>query len=129
MVAKCVVVKLHKVAFGLLAMKRSHESFKPGFQANQMQRVEQRPLLLLLLQSDILQVPVQRPKFQETTALGAALAAGLTVGFWDGEFLRKHPEDNHVVFQPAVSKEDAAKRFRHWQKAVSRCLDLADLAM
>lgn len=83
----------------------------------------------MYVQSDILQVPVQRPKFQETTALGAALAAGLTVGLWDLDFVRQHPEgDHHTVFEPKVSKEDAARRFKHWQKAVSRCLDLADLA-
>eukprot|EP00878_Enallax_costatus_P014852 GHUV01015547.1.p1 GENE.GHUV01015547.1~~GHUV01015547.1.p1 ORF type:complete len:112 (+),score=23.46 GHUV01015547.1:556-891(+) len=81
------------------------------------------------MQSDILQVLVQRPKFQETTALGAALAAGLTVGLWDENFVLKHPSaENYSTFRPSVSKEDAAKRFRHWQKAVSRCLDLADLA-
>eukprot|EP00878_Enallax_costatus_P010494 GHUV01010957.1.p1 GENE.GHUV01010957.1~~GHUV01010957.1.p1 ORF type:complete len:285 (+),score=84.19 GHUV01010957.1:85-939(+) len=84
---------------------------------------------LMQLQSDILQVLVQRPKFQETTALGAALAAGLTVGLWDENFVLKHPSaENYSTFRPSVSKEDAAKRFRHWQKAVSRCLDLADLA-
>jgi glycerol kinase len=73
-------------------------------------------------------VPVQRPHFQETTALGAALAAGYTVGFWDMAFLTEHPLDEATTFMPQVSKEAAARRFKHWKKAVSRCLDLADLA-
>lgn len=79
-------------------------------------------------QSDILQVPVQRPHFQETTALGAALAAGYTVGFWDMAFVAEHPPDDATTFTPEVSKEVAARRFKHWKKAVGRCLDLADLA-
>jgi glycerol kinase len=86
------------------------------------------PALLLLLQSDILQVPVQRPHFQETTALGAALAAGYTVGFWDMSFLTDHTPDEATTFLPEVTKEVAARRFKHWKKAVGRCLDLADLA-
>jgi glycerol kinase len=85
-------------------------------------------LLLLLLQSDILQVPVQRPHFQETTALGAALAAGYTVGFWDMSFLTDHTPNEATTFLPDVTKEVAARRFKHWKKAVGRCLDLADLA-
>ncbi|KAF8063674.1 hypothetical protein HT031_003529 [Scenedesmus sp. PABB004] len=85
--------------------------------------------LLMQLQSDILQVPVQRPHFQETTALGAALAAGLTVGLWDEAFVRAHPEGASRTFTPSVSREEADRRFGHWQKAVSRCLDLADLAL
>jgi len=79
-------------------------------------------------QSDILQVPVHRPHFQETTALGAALAAGLTVGLWDEAFVTQHRPDNVTTFQPSVTAQAAAKRFGHWKKAVSRSLDLADLA-
>ena len=79
-------------------------------------------------QSDILQVPVQRPHFQETTALGAALAAGYTVGFWDMAFVAEHPPGDATTFTPEASKEAAARRFKHWKKAVGRCLDLADLA-
>jgi glycerol kinase len=84
--------------------------------------------LLMQLQADILQVPVQRPNFQETTALGAALAAGLGVGFWDEAFVLTPPADAGTTFAPAVPPGDADRRFGHWRKAVSRCLDLADLA-
>ncbi|KAF6261584.1 hypothetical protein COO60DRAFT_1268650 [Scenedesmus sp. NREL 46B-D3] len=86
--------------------------------------------LLMQLQSDILQVPVQRPLFQETTALGAALAAGLTVGLWDEAFVATPPPPGKAAtFVPAASKAEADKRYTHWKKAVSRCLDLADLAL
>ena len=42
---------------------------------------------VVLLQADLLQVPVWRPHFQETTALGAAIAAGLGIGFWSEELV------------------------------------------
>jgi glycerol kinase len=75
-----------------------------------------------------MQLPVLRPNFQETTALGAALAAGYAVGFWPLSFLQQHPANNCATFAPSVAPEDADKRFRHWSKAVARSLDLADLA-
>ena len=78
--------------------------------------------------ADILQVPVLRPNFQESTALGAALAAGLGVGVWDEDFVTKHSPDACVCFEPAVPVEDSERRYAHWKKAVGRCLDLADLA-
>jgi glycerol kinase len=79
-------------------------------------------------QSDILQVPVVRPHFQETTALGAALAAGLAAGFWDKGFVLTHPEGHCTTFTPSVTSEESEKKYKHWQKAVSRSVDLADLA-
>lgn len=69
-----------------------------------------------------------RPSFQETTALGAALAAGLAVGLWEEGFVLTHPKEGTTTFTPAVSAENSAKRYQHWRKAVSRCVDLADLA-
>lgn len=83
----------------------------------------------LLRQSDILQVPVQRPRFQETTALGAALAAGLTVGLYSRQFVTEHPQGAGVTtFAPAVGADEVGRRFGRWKKAVGRCLNLADLA-
>lgn len=84
--------------------------------------------LLMQLQSDLLHVPVCRPKFQETTALGAALAAGLAVGFYNEAFVLTHPENHSTTFMPAISRENSEKRYGHWRKAVSRSLALADLA-
>jgi glycerol kinase len=72
-------------------------------------------------------VPVERPSFQETTSLGAALAAGLAVGMWTPEQLFGAAPGSMARFQPLVSGAGADKRYSRWQKAVSRCLDLADL--
>ncbi len=74
------------------------------------------------------QVPVDRPTFQESTSLGAALAAGLAVGLWSQAQVFHQPANNKRRFMPMVSDTNANRRYAKWQKAVSRCLDLADLA-
>lgn len=80
------------------------------------------------LQADLLQVEVVRPNFQETTALGAALAAGCAVGLWSHTFATAHPPNDSTRFKPSISAAEAEKRYGHWSKAVGRALDLADLA-
>jgi glycerol kinase len=76
--------------------------------------------LLMQFQADILGVPVIRPKVAETTALGAAYAAGLAVGFWESiENLR----DNWQIDKSWQSTMDAEKRdhyYQEWLKAVER---------
>jgi glycerol kinase len=77
-------------------------------------------------QSDILNVPVVRPKVAETTSLGAAYAAGLAVGFWnDYDELRS----NWGRDREWTPKMDAATReglYSHWKKAVTRTFDWVD---
>ncbi len=79
--------------------------------------------LLMQFQSDILNVPVIRPKVTETTALGAAYAAGLAVGFWpDLDTLRS----NWVMdkkWNPGMPEEVRNKAFAGWKKAVTRTFD------
>ncbi|MGD2251617.1 MAG: glycerol kinase GlpK [Anaerolineales bacterium] len=79
--------------------------------------------LLMQFQSDILGVPVVRPKVAETTALGAAYAAGLAVGFWsDLEDLRA----NWQVEKTWNPKMDEGRRetiYQEWLKAVERTFD------
>ncbi len=79
--------------------------------------------LLMQFQSDILGVPVIRPTVAETTALGAAYAAGLAVGFWkEVEDLR----ENWGVDKEWHPKMDAEKReelYKGWKKAVTRTFD------
>jgi glycerol kinase len=79
--------------------------------------------LLMQFQSDILGVPVIRPKVAETTALGAAYAAGLAVGFWKTEDdIRK----NWGMDKTWKPKMDAGARkglFGSWKKAVTRTFD------
>jgi glycerol kinase len=76
--------------------------------------------LLMQFQSDILDVSVVRPKVTETTALGAAYAAGLATGYWKStDDLRRNWGVSHT-WQPRMSKEDRGRLYSSWQKAVTR---------
>ncbi|MEZ5116799.1 MAG: glycerol kinase GlpK [Candidatus Nanopelagicales bacterium] len=79
--------------------------------------------LLMQFQADILGVPVIRPKVSETTALGAAYAAGLAVGFWTGldDVRANWAEDTR--WQPTMDVDDREALYAGWTKAVSRTLD------
>jgi glycerol kinase len=76
--------------------------------------------LLMQFQADLLNVPVTRPTITETTALGAAYAAGLTVGFWkDLDVLREYwKEDQSWI--PDMSDQDRLTQYNLWKKAVSK---------
>jgi glycerol kinase len=82
--------------------------------------------LLMQFQADLLGVPVIRPQVAETTALGAAYAAGLATGFWpDVESLRENWQEDKR-WEPQM---DAAKRdeyYKFWKKAVTRTFDWFD---
>ena len=79
--------------------------------------------LLMQFQSDILNVPVIRPMVTETTALGAAYAAGLGVGVWpDMETLRRNWAVDKT-WSPEMAAVDRAAGVKGWQKAVNRTLD------
>ncbi|MEJ5198265.1 MAG: glycerol kinase GlpK [Anaerolineae bacterium] len=78
--------------------------------------------LLMQFQADILGVPVVRPVVAETTALGAAYAAGLAVGYWDNlDDLRRNWQIDRT-WQPAMSEETRAKLYRGWKRAVERAM-------
>ncbi|CAI7796055.1 unnamed protein product [Closterium sp. NIES-53] len=97
--------------------------------------------LLMQLQADFLGCPVQRPADIETTALGAALAAGIGVGLWSEEEVLGGavggdeqtaeggaPDGGRgVVFLPLITSEAREQRFASWCKAVERSLGLSDL--
>jgi glycerol kinase len=79
--------------------------------------------LLMQFQSDILDVPVVRPKITETTALGAAYAAGLAVGYWKN---REDLVSNWEIdkrWKPQMSTQKRAALFASWERAVGRSLD------
>src|SRR3954449_10109816 len=78
--------------------------------------------LLMQFQADVLDVPVIRPAVTETTALGAAYAAGLACGFWsDQDELRERwSEDKR--WEPSMSGEDRDASYAKWKKAVERTL-------
>jgi glycerol kinase len=81
---------------------------------------------LMQFQADILGVPVIRPKVAETTALGAAYAAGLATGFWstEDELRENWVEDKRWEPQMDASARDTAYHF--WKKAVERTFDWAE---
>ncbi len=82
--------------------------------------------LLMQFQADILQVPVTRPRISETTALGAAYAAGLAVGFWPNlEELRRNWQADKT-WRPRMGEEERDRLYRGWQKAVTRTFDWID---
>lgn len=81
---------------------------------------------LMQFQSDILGVPVIRPKVSETTALGAAYAAGLAVGYWNKvEDLRANWQIEQT-WQPTMGEETRSRLYSGWKKAVTRSFDWAE---
>lgn len=59
---------------------------------------------------------------RETTALGAAIAAGFAVGIWhEFEELKDINQKDRVIFEPNISKEASQKMFKKWTKAVEMC--------
>ena len=79
--------------------------------------------LLMQFQADILDVPVVRPKVVETTALGAAYAAGLATGFWSGtdDLVRNWAVDRR--WTPSLAEDKRTALYARWCKAVERSLD------
>ncbi len=79
--------------------------------------------LLMQFQADILNVPVVRPRITETTALGAAYAAGLTVGFWNSldELRSKWGKDKE--WNPNMDEATRTHLYAEWKKAIHRTLN------
>jgi glycerol kinase len=82
--------------------------------------------LLMQFQADVLGVPVIRPKVTETTALGAAYAAGLAVGYWkdQDELKERWAEDKR--WEPKMDDDEREAGYAKWKKAVERSLDWED---
>ncbi|WP_298132173.1 glycerol kinase GlpK [Micropruina sp.] len=81
---------------------------------------------LMQFQADQVGVPVIRPVVAETTALGAAYAAGIAVGFWDGE---QDVIDNWAEakrWEPKMDEGERNRLYRQWKKAVTRTFDWVD---
>lgn len=76
--------------------------------------------LLMQFQSDILRVEIVRPRMLETTALGAALLAGLAVGFWGSQEELKSCWSVDRVFKPQMPWEDANRYLERWAGAVAK---------
>jgi glycerol kinase len=81
---------------------------------------------LMQLQADVLGVPVVRPTVNETTALGAAYAAGLATGLWSGPDDLKANWRVDRTFAPAWDEERRSTGYAGWQKAIARTRDWVD---
>ncbi|MFX0537699.1 glycerol kinase GlpK [Ornithinimicrobium sp. Y1847] len=81
---------------------------------------------LMQFQADILGVDVVRPKVAETTALGAAYAAGIAVGFWEGEQDVIDNWEEGQRWSPQMDDEERERLYRTWKKAVTRTFDWVD---
>lgn len=79
--------------------------------------------LLMQFQADVLGVPVVRPKVAETTALGAAYAAGLAVGFWKNTDEMRDNWGVDKTWNPSADDSARTKLFAMWKKAVTRTFD------
>jgi len=79
--------------------------------------------LLMQFQADILNVPVIRPKVAETTALGAAYAAGLAVGFWKDLDELRALWGKDREWKPQMDRGTAVRMYNKWKKAVTRTFD------
>ncbi|KAG9548839.1 glycerol kinase, partial [Aureobasidium melanogenum] len=79
-------------------------------------------------QANIIGIPVNRPAMRETTALGAAIAAGFAVDIWK-EFseLKAINQKNRMVFESEVTPEESEKMFKKWDRAVSMCRGWLDV--
>ncbi|KAK2755984.1 Glycerol kinase [Arachnomyces sp. PD_36] len=70
-------------------------------------------------QADIIQIPVERPAMHETTALGAAIAAGFAIGIWkDFHELKESNRANRTVFYPQWTEPESSRMYKRWSKAV-----------
>jgi glycerol kinase len=78
--------------------------------------------LLMQFQADVLNVPVIRSRIRETTALGAAYAAGLAVGFWGDFDELKSRWRADQTWTPTMSEEDRGRRMQGWHKAIGRAM-------
>ncbi len=82
--------------------------------------------LLMQFQADILGVPVVRPKVAETTALGAAYAAGLAVGYWANQDELRANWSVAKTWEPQMSVDQRETLYAQWQKAVAKTLNWAE---
>jgi len=78
---------------------------------------------LMQFQADLLGVPVIRPTVSETTALGAAYAAGLAVGIWSELDELRANWGKDAIWRPQMDVEVREKIYAGWKKAVTRTFD------
>ena len=77
---------------------------------------------LMQFQADILSVPIYRPLVLETTALGAAMLAGLTIGMWNQSDLEDGFNPIDQTFEPNISTDQREEMLTNWRDAINRSL-------
>jgi glycerol kinase len=82
--------------------------------------------LLMQFQADVLGVPVIRPRVTETTALGAAYAAGLAVGFWESQDDLRERWSEDKRWEPEMDEDEREHGYARWKQAVERSLGWED---
>jgi glycerol kinase len=82
--------------------------------------------LLMQFQADLLGVPVIRPEVAETTALGAAYAAGLATGLWNSEEDLRENWREDKRWEPKMDADKRDEYYKYWKKAVTRTFDWFD---
>jgi len=75
--------------------------------------------LCMQIQANIIGIPVDRPVMRETTALGAAIAAGFAIGIWTQiDELREINKEDRAIFTPEIDRKKSEKMFKKWEQAV-----------
>jgi len=82
--------------------------------------------LLMQFQADIMNVPVIKPKVTETTALGAAYAAGLASGFYESVNELKANWKKGKEYLPSMDSLIREKLYKNWKKAIGKSMDWVD---
>ncbi|KAF1952436.1 glycerol kinase [Byssothecium circinans] len=78
--------------------------------------------LCMQTQANIIGIPVDRPAMRETTALGAAIAAGFAVDIWkEFDELKEINQKGRMIFEPNITKEESDRMFKKWSRAVEMC--------
>lgn len=78
--------------------------------------------LCMQTQADLVGINIIKPKMAETTALGAAIAAGFAVGVWkDFDELKEVNTKGQTIFQPEMQPKESARMFKRWERAVGMC--------
>ncbi|KAK4540220.1 hypothetical protein LTR36_009718 [Oleoguttula mirabilis] len=78
--------------------------------------------LCMQTQADLVSIPIIRPKMRETTALGAAIAAGFAVGVWkDFDELKEVNTKGQTVFEPKMKAKESKRMLKRWERAVDMC--------
>lgn len=116
------------------SMRKDASLGKPGNEKEFLLRVDGGATvnnLLMQIQADLLGSSVVRPADTETTALGAAYAAGLAIGVWkeDEIFASGEKAKTDTIFHPKLDEQTRKKKNESWCKAVERTFDLADLSI